>query len=76
MSLDVEEKHLLIYFGADASPWHHRLLLLQLGGPRWIVATPDLEAQVADFSNEAVRVLARNSPTPADCRPNYSPKHL
>ena len=45
--------------------WHHRLLLIPLGGASWIWATPDLEIERADVDQFHVVVLARASVFPA-----------
>ena len=70
-SLDIEERQILLYFENDAIPWHHRVPTLQIEGPKWICATPDLEVQSVNLLNKDIRALARNAEIPVDCRPVY-----
>ena len=70
-SLDIEERQILLYFEDDEIPWHHRVLTLQIEGPKWICATPDLEVQSVNLINKDIRALARNAEIPVDCRPVY-----
>ena len=59
MSLDIDERQILLYFAADAVPWHHRVLLVQIRDAVWVVATPDFDIQVLDMSNEIVHALVQ-----------------
>jgi len=67
-TLDVAESQVLIDFHNDANGfyWHHRVLLLSLGGPVWIIATPDKSIQRADLSDHRILVLGRNAAFPQD----------
>ena len=68
MSLDIDERQVLVYYLDDNVPYHHRVLLAKLEAGRWIWATPDFDVQVADLTDrERVRQLVpvlRNSPFP------------
>ena len=65
-TLDVEQKELLVHYADDSDyQWHHRLLLIPLGGASWIWATPDLEIERADVDQFRVVVLARASAFPS-----------
>ena len=70
-SVDIEERQILLFFENDDIPWHHRVLTLQIEGPKWICATPDLEVQSVNLINKDIRALARNAEIPVDCRPVY-----
>jgi hypothetical protein len=63
---DVSEQTVCIdYFDDDEGYcWHGRLLLSRLSGPRWIVATPDLDVQVADLSLHRVLPVGRGGRYP------------
>ena len=51
-TLDLDERQVLVDFPEDANyMWHHRLLLVSLGGSVWICSTPDLAIQRIDLSN-------------------------
>ena len=52
-SLDVAFRQVLVYYGDQAVPWRHRLLLESgpVGTGRWVWATPDLEVQLGDLSS-------------------------
>ena len=64
-TLDVEQKQLLVHYEDDEDyAWHHRLLLIPLGGASLIWATPDLEIERADVDQFRVAVLARASAFP------------
>ena len=65
-TLDVEQKQLLVHYADDSDyGWHHRLLLIPLGGASWIWATPDLEIERAAVDQFRVVVLARASAFPS-----------
>ena len=65
-TLDVEQSQVLVDYPDDANyTWHHRLLLVSLGGSVWICVTPDLAVQRIDLSNHRVVVLQRNAAFPA-----------
>ena len=65
-TLDVEHSQVLVDFEEDPNyMWHHRLLLVSLGGSVWVCATPDLAIQRIDLSDHRVIVLQRNAAFPA-----------
>ena len=66
-TLDVSFNQVLVDFPEDANGfvWHHRLLLISLGGSRWICVTPTLSVQVVDLGNHRVIVLPRAGNFPA-----------
>lgn len=41
--------------------WHHRIMMVQLEGPRWVWITPDLDVEVGDMSHQTIRTLARSA---------------
>ena len=67
-TLDIPERQVLVDFFNDPNGffWHHRVLLLSLGGPVWIISTPDKSVQRVDLSEHRVVVLARNAAFPQD----------
>ena len=73
ISLDVVERQILCYYEDDPHfEWHHRLLLISLGGSRWLVATPTLDVHQEDFDGVPIRALARQSRFPLECRPAFA----
>ena len=63
-TLDVPEKQVLCEYPNDQLQWHHRLLLQQIEGARWVCATPDHEIQTINLSDSRVRALRRNADFP------------
>ena len=65
-ALDIAQSQVLVDFPDDANfEWHHRVLLVSLGGSRWICLTSTLSVQLIDLSNHRVIVLRRASAFPA-----------
>ena len=66
-ALDVEYRQVLVYFPDDANGlfWHHRILIVPLGGGRWTWITPDLDVQSADLTQHRVIALSRGQAFPA-----------
>ena len=64
-TLDTDLTQVLIDFFEDDFNWHHRVLLIQVAGTRWVVATPDLDVEVTDLSTHRVLPLQRASAFPA-----------
>ena len=64
-TLDTDFTQIAIDFFADQFPWHHRVLLLQIAGAKWVVGTADLEVQVCDLAGHRVATLPRNGRWPA-----------
>ena len=58
------------YFDDPNFQWHHRVLLVQLEGPRWIVVTPDGSVQVLDLSEHRVIPVRRHAAFPDSVRGN------
>ena len=71
LSLDIEEKQILVYYEGDTYEWHQRILHTRLGEARWIWITPDYDVQLVDVGECDVRPLGRNERIPLDCRPAY-----
>jgi hypothetical protein len=71
-SLDIPERQVLIYFANDAISWHHRVLVVQVDGANWVVATPDFDIENVDLSDAFVRALARNSAFPQNLGQVYA----
>lgn len=68
-SLDVPEQQILIFFGQDRIPWHHRLSLERVSQARWVMATPTLEVEVVDLDVvEDLRPLGREQVFTDACR--------
>ena len=72
MSLDVPERQVLVYFIGDQVPYHHRVLIAQVEGSRWIVLTPDFELEAVDLSTYSLRAVARATPFPTGIGQIYS----
>eukprot|EP00974_Lingulodinium_polyedra_P035778 3434481-Lingulodinium_polyedra.AAC.1 len=53
------------FFQDPAFRWHHRLLLVQLTGSKWVVATPDLHVETCDLGDHRVIPLDRDAEWPA-----------
>ena len=65
-AFDITEQQVLLYFDADPGhSWHHRILLIPLGGGRWIACSTDYEVEIIDLTTYAVIVLTRTLPFPA-----------
>ena len=64
MSLDVGDQQILVHYPNNAHPWHHRVLLVDLGGAKWIWSTPDRAVQVGDLSAVTFKTVGRNSDFP------------
>ena len=64
-TLDVGDLQVAIHFPDDPLPWHHRLCLVEGGGGKWVVLTPDLDLEVENLSEYTVAALARAAPFPA-----------
>lgn len=59
-SLDVEHAQVLIDFFDDPEfSWHHRLLVVDCGGGRWIAVTPDHEVEVLVLNDHRVLPVGR-----------------
>ena len=64
-TLDVQFSQVLVDYVNDANfLYHHRVLLVSLGGSRWVCATPTLSLQPIDLSDHQVIVLRRNAAFP------------
>ena len=63
-TLDVNLTQVLIDFFEDEFNWHHRLLVVALGGASWICVTPDLQVETVDLSAHRVLPLRRYSAFP------------
>ena len=66
-TLDTEFHQVLFDFFADPNGlfWHHRLLVVPLGGSLWVGVTPDESVQRVDLADHRVIFLARNAAFPA-----------
>ena len=72
VSLDIEEKQVLVYYENDAIDWHHRILVRRLDGTKWIWITPDYDVQVVDVAEVDMKPLGRSERYPDECRPVYT----
>lgn len=70
-TLDISERQLVQEF-PDLFPSHHRVLLIHIEGPRWIVGTPTQDVFEEDFSGEAVVPVERASQFPLAGRPIFA----
>ena len=50
----------------DGIVWHHRILILQVKGPKWVTLDPELELQVIDLDAVEYKLLDRAADFPAD----------
>ena len=55
---------IIVNYPDNRLPWHHRILLVDLGGGKWIWATPDRTVQVGDLSTLSFKTLIRNTDFP------------
>ena len=67
-TLDVKEPQILLNVpdDPDGYPWHHRLLVLQIKGGRWVSLDPELTLQVVDLDSSEYVLLDRNSDFPPE----------
>ena len=72
LTLDIVERQLLEFFDDPAFPAHHRILLLPMGGSRWIVATPTLDIYMVDLAECDIAPLARLAQFPVGTRPIFA----
>ena len=64
-SLDISEPQVALEFADDPVRYHHRLLLVPLGGGRHIAVSPDWDLDTVDLNVQRVTNLNRNAPFPA-----------
>jgi hypothetical protein len=71
LTRDIPEPQVLEEFVGDAYNAHHRLLLVDCGNGRWIVASPTLDVYHDDLTvgDRSIVPLRRNSTFPVDGRP-------
>ena len=67
-TLDVKEPQILLHLpdDPDGYPWHHRLLVLQIKGGRWVSLDPELELQTVDLDAADYVLLDRNADFPQE----------
>ncbi|CAJ1457386.1 unnamed protein product [Effrenium voratum] len=65
-SLDVSDPQIIVHFPQDAGGfyWHHRLLLVKVGGGLWIGLTPDGDLQRVDLRTTEYIALDRRAQFP------------
>ena len=56
------------FFDDDNFSWHHRLLIYDLGGGRWVAVTPDGDVEVLPLGDHRVIPLQRNARWPQRVR--------
>ena len=71
LTLDLDEAQILVGFPEDHFSYHHRLLMVSLGGGKWVVCTPTWDVHLHDLSDEDVDPLTRNSQFPRAGRPYF-----
>ena len=64
MSLDGGDPQILVNYPDNRLTWHPRILLVDLGGGKWIWATPDRSVQLGDRSTRRFKTVARNADFP------------
>lgn len=69
--LDLGEPQILVYFGNDDIPFHHRVLAQRLGEGQWLWATPDFDYEVVNLGDFTFRPIGRGEEVPLDQRPCY-----
>ena len=60
------DRNILNNYPGNAHPWLHRIVVLDVGGAKWIWATPDRAVQVGDLSAVTFKTVARNSNFPME----------
>ena len=67
-TLDIKALQILVHVpdDADGYPWHHRVLVLQIKGGRWVSLDPELELAVLDLDTVDYVLLNRNAAFPAE----------
>jgi hypothetical protein len=75
-TLDFADRQLLQGYPDDMFAYHARLLLVPLGGTRWVIATPTLDVYQEDFLDEDIVPLSRNGLFPEAYRPIFAFDHL
>ena len=72
LSLDIAEPQILFGFPDDLFPYHHRILLQQISGSRWVVATPTLAVHEEDLAGEDIVPVDAFSEFPFACLPIFA----
>ena len=66
LSFDIPEQQCFVYYNDPGHSYHHRVLLLSLGGPgKWICCSTDYDVEVIDLNEHVVVTVQRASPFPA-----------
>ena len=65
---NIREPQFLLYQpdDVDGIVWHHRILVLQVKGAKWVSLDPELELQVIDLDTLEYVLLDKDSDFPAD----------
>ena len=65
---NIREPQILLYQpdDVDGIVWHHRILVLQVKGAKWVSLDPELELQVIDLDTLEYVLLDKDSDFPAD----------
>ena len=71
LTFDISEPQVLESFPHDHFQEHHRVLLLNLGEGRWILATPTLDVYLQNMTTSSIRPLRRGHVFPPDGRPFF-----
>ena len=67
-TLEVKQPLMILHVpdNPDGHPWHHRLLVLQIAGGRWVALDPELELGLVDLDLSDYSLLDRNAAFPAE----------
>ena len=67
-TLDGKETQILLHVPGDPDgyPWHHRLLVLQIKGGRWVCLDPELELSVVDLDFSDYTLLDHSAIIPSE----------
>ena len=65
---NIREPQILLYQpdDVDGIVWHHRILVLQVKGAKWVSLDPELELQVIDLDTIEYVLLVKDSDFPPD----------
>ena len=65
---NIREPQILLYQpdDVDGIVWHHRILVSQVKGAKWVSLDPELELQVIDLDTTEYVLLDNDSDFPAD----------
>lgn len=72
LTLDVEERQILLEYEEDRFPFHHRLLFHAISPGVWVVGTPTLDVYSENLAGESIYPFQRAHVFPEDTRPAFT----